>query len=196
MGTYLVVFLAAMAVDLIPVIGPPAWTVMVFLLMRFHLNPWLVLAVGVPGSTLGRYLLSLYIPHFSSRLIKARKSEELEFVGRKLGRKRWRSWLFVFVYTLTPLSTTALFTAAGIARISPLQILPPFFVGKFVSDAAMVLIGVHAAGDLSDLVHGAVSWKSLLTAGSGLLVIGLFLFLDWRALLQRKQVRFNFRIWK
>ena len=51
---YLVVFASALAVDLIPIIGPPAWTVMVLLLIKFNLNPWGVLAVGVPGSALGR----------------------------------------------------------------------------------------------------------------------------------------------
>ena len=54
-----------MAVDLIPIVAPPAWTLMAFLLVKYHLNPWLVLAVGVPGSALGRYLFSLYILTFS-----------------------------------------------------------------------------------------------------------------------------------
>jgi hypothetical protein len=59
MWLYVAVFLAALAVDLIPIFGPPAWTAMVFFVMKFDLNPWAVLDVGVPGSALGRYLLSL-----------------------------------------------------------------------------------------------------------------------------------------
>src|ERR1700682_1155358 len=100
MWLYLLVFLSALAVDLIPVIGPPAWTVMVFLLMKFDLNPWGVLAAGVPGSALGRYLLSLYIPKLSSKFLKRRKNEELQFVGKKLAPNNWRTWLFLFIYTL------------------------------------------------------------------------------------------------
>ena len=41
---YLFVSLGSLAVDLIPVVAPPAWTVMAFLLVKYHLNPWLVLA--------------------------------------------------------------------------------------------------------------------------------------------------------
>jgi membrane protein DedA with SNARE-associated domain len=193
---YLVVFLASLAVDLIPVIGPPAWTAMVFLLVKYDLNPWIVLAVGVPGSTLGRYLLSLYIPKVSERLIKRHKNEELQFVGRKLNQKLWRSWVFVFTYSLLPLSTTALFTAAGIARVQPLQIIPPFFVGKFICDAVMLYAGRYATMNADELVHGAFSAKSLITAGVGLLILGLLLFLDWRVLLQRRKIAFNFRIWR
>ena len=109
--TYLFVFLGSLAVDLIPVVAPPAWTVMAFLLVKYHLNPWLVLAVGVPGSALGRYFFSLYIQKFSSKVIARQKQEELRYVGKKLDRRLWQTWLVVFGYTLSPLSTTALFTA-------------------------------------------------------------------------------------
>ena len=193
---YLVVFLSALAVDLIPVIAPPAWTVSVLLLVKFHLNPWVVLPLCVSGSTLGRYTLSLYIPQFANHFIKRTKKEELEFLGKKLAQKLWRSWAFVFIYTVTPLSSTALFTAAGIAKVNPLQTLPPFFCGKFLSDALMIFTGDYAATNFHDLVHGTFSPKGIVIAVVGLVIIGAFLFLDWRALLQKKKFRFNFKIWK
>ena len=193
---YLVVFASALAVDLIPIFGPPACAVMVLLLIKFNLNPWGVLAAGVPGSALGRFLLSLYIPKISNKFIKRRKNKDLEFVGKKLGQKTWRSWLFVFIYTLTPLSSTALFTAAGVAKIKPGQIVPPFLLGKFISDAVMILTGRYAAGNASGLVHGTFSLKGIVTAVVGLLVIGAFLFIDWRVLLEKRKLKFNFKIWK
>ena len=52
MWLYGVVFLSALAVDVIPLIAPPAWTVALFLLVKFHLNPWIVLPFCVSGSTL------------------------------------------------------------------------------------------------------------------------------------------------
>jgi hypothetical protein len=39
MWPYLVVFVAALAVDTIPVFAPPAWILLVILLVKFHLNP-------------------------------------------------------------------------------------------------------------------------------------------------------------
>jgi membrane protein YqaA with SNARE-associated domain len=193
---YPVVFLAALGVDLIPVFAPPAWTVMVVLLVKFDLNPWIVLFVGVTGSALGRYVFSLYIPKVSGKLIKRRKDQELEFVGKKLAQSRWKTWTFVFLYTVTPLSTTALFTAAGMAKIHPVQTVPPFFVGKLLSDGLMILMGKHLSSNAGDFWHSLISPKGIVTMVLGLVVIGGLLFIDWRTLLQRKKLKFNFKIWK
>jgi len=196
MWPYVLMFFAALATDLIPVVGPPVWTVMVFMVVKFDLNPWLVLVVGVPGSVLGRYGLSLYIAQLLGKVIKQTKSDEMKWVGQKLNGSIWRSWPFVLVYSLLPMSTTALFSAAGLARIKPIQILPPFFVGKFVSDGIMLFTGRYAIRSSVDLVYGTFSWQGVITIVAGLLVLTAFLFLDWRALLQRKKVALNFRIWK
>lgn len=193
---YALVFVLSFAVDVVPIIGPPAWTVMLFFVVRYDPNPWLVLVAGVPGSTLGRYCMSRYIPRFSDRYIKRRKTEELQFVGRKLGQKLWRSWLFVLAYSLTPLSTTALFAAAGIARIPAMQIVPPFFVGKFASDAFMLFTSAYAARGAENIWHGVLSFKGLLAIGGGLVAVATVLFLDWRVLLQERRIEFNFRIWR
>jgi membrane protein DedA with SNARE-associated domain len=193
---YLVVFVASFAVDLIPIIGPPAWTVMLVLAAKYDLNLWGVLLAGVPGSALGRYVLSLYIPKLSDKLLKRQKNEDLQFLGNKLGQTRWKSWTFVFLYTLMPLPSTPLFTAAGVARIHPGEIVPPFFAGKFISDAIMVVLGITAASSLKDVLHGTFSTKGIVTAVVGLLLIAALLFVDWRVLLEDKKLRLHFKIWK
>ena len=193
---YGVVFLAALAVDIIPLLAPPAWTIAVFLLVKFHLNPLIVLLLCASGSTLGRYLMSLYIPRFANLFIKRRKTDELEFLGKKLSQSLWQSWLFVLIYAVTPLSTTALFMAAGVAKVKPSHTLPPFFCGKFLSDAIMIFTGFYAANNFKALVNGIYSPKAIVMLALGLVVIAWFLFLDWRALLQQKKFKFNFKIWK
>ncbi len=190
---YLAVFLSAFAVDLIPVVAPPAWTLMVFCLVKFDLNPWAVLGLGVAGSTLGRYIFSLYVPKIAKRLIKDEKREELEFMGEKLSQKLWQSWTFVFIYTLTPLSTSALFTAAAVAKVKAWRTVPPFFFGKFVSDGIMIVTGHYAVKDLAGSI---LSPEGLIIAAVGFLIIGCFLFVDWRTLLQKRKFQFNFKIWK
>jgi membrane protein YqaA with SNARE-associated domain len=193
---YLWAFIVGVGFDAIPVIGPPVWTGLVLLVIKFDANPWLVLAAGVPGSVLGRYLLSLYTPWLSKKIIKARKNHEMQFVGRRLKQKLWQSWTFVLIYSLSPLPTTPLFSAAGLARIPAMQIIPPFFVGKFISDTFMVFTGRSAISSLSDLVHGTFSLKGIITAVISVLIILGFLFLDWRTLLEKKKLRFNVHIWK
>jgi membrane protein DedA with SNARE-associated domain len=196
MWYYILVFLSSFIVDLIPVAGPPAWTVMVFFQMRYHLNVWAVLVIGVIGSTLGRYLLSLYIPWLSARYLKAQKNEDLQYIGQRLADDGWKIQAFVLLYTLMPLPSTPLFTAAGIARIRAMHILPAFFVGKFTSDMVMVLTGNYVANNAESIMEGFVTWKSISGTVIGILVVCVFLFIDWRTLLQQKKFRLSFKIFK
>jgi len=181
---------------MVPIMAPPAWTVMAFCIVKYELNPWLTLAIGVPASALGRYLFSLYIPKFSDKVLAKRKKEELSYVGKKLKGRLWQTWVFVFGYTLSPLSTTALFTAAGMSKVPVWHLLPPFFVGKFISDAMMVKAGQYASGSLKDMLHGVVSPKNLIIAAITLVVTAAFMFIDWHALLVKKSLRFNFSVFK
>ena len=193
---YLFVFLGSLAVDLIPVVAPPAWMVIAFMVVRYDLNPWVALAVGVPGSALGRYFFSLYIPRFSKQLVSRRKNDELTWVGKKLGKRLWQTWAAVFVYSVSPLSTTVLFTAAGMAKVPVLKIMPPFLAGKFISDTVMVMAGRYAAPSIGGMFHGAFGWKSIVTTVVTLLITGAFLFIDWNALIGKKTLKLNFSIWK
>jgi membrane protein DedA with SNARE-associated domain len=193
---YLLVFFGSLGVDMIPIMAPPAWTIMAFCIVKYQLNPWIVLAIGVPASALGRYLFSLYIPRFSEKVLARRKKEDLTYVGKKLKGRLWQTWAFVFGYTLSPLSTTALFTAAGMTRIPVWHMLPPFLGGKFISDALMIKAGKYAAGNLTGVFHGVFSPKSLLIAAITLIVTAAFLFINWHSLVAQKKLEFNFSVFK
>jgi membrane protein DedA with SNARE-associated domain len=169
---------------------------MVFCQIKYQLNVWLVIGVGVTGSTIGRYLLALYMPYLSSKIISSKKDQDLRFVGQQLNKRKWQVQLFVFIYTLIPVPTTPLFTAIGMARINPITVLPAFFIGKFASDALMVHAGKFAAENIELLVKGLLSWKTILGTSVGLLLLFIFLFIDWRMLLEHKKFRLSFRIWK
>jgi membrane protein YqaA with SNARE-associated domain len=196
MWPYLLVFLAALAVDTIPIFAPPAWILLVVLLVKFKLDPWLTVTIGVTGSTIGRYILTRYIPKISSSIVNRQEDANLRYIGSKIGKAKWSSAVFVFLYTLTPLSTTALFTAVAMARIRPWHIFVPFFLGRLITDGLLVLSGKYASGNLTGLLHGQANWKTVITLLAGLLVIGAFLFVDWRQLLEHKKVRFRFNIFR
>ena len=193
---YILVLFAALLVDIIPFFGPPAWSVMVFFQIKFHLNIWFVLIAGVIGSTIGRYLLTLYVPWLTKKFINRRKDEDLQLLGKKLGARKWEIPLFVFIYTLVPVPTTPLFTAIAMAKIKPLVVIPPFFAGKFISDMMMVYAGKYAAENALSLVHGLLSWKTIAGASAGLIFILAILFIDWSSLMLKKKLRLNFSIWK
>ena len=154
------------------------------------------MVIGVTGSTIGRYLLTRYVPRISSRLVNRREDMNLRYIGTRIGKAKWSSAVFVFLYTLTPLSTTALFTAVAMARIRPWHILVPFFFGRLITDGVLVFSGKYASASLADLIHGQANWKTVLTLVAGIVVISLFLFIDWRRLLEHKKLRFRFKILK
>jgi len=193
---YVLVFFASILVDVIPFIGPPAWMVMVFFQIKFDLNMWIVLVAGVTGSTIGRYLLTLYIPKLTSKVVNRHKDEDLQFLGQKLSAETWKISLFVFIYTLIPVPTTPLFTAIAFARIKPIIVIPPFYVGKFISDMMMVYAGKYAAENTISLAQGLLSWKTITGAILGLILISAILFIDWSTLLIKKKLRLQFNIWK
>ena len=193
---YVLVFISSLLVDLIPFIGPPAWSVMVFFQIKFHLNIWLVLVAGVVGSAIGRYLMTLYIPLLTAKVINDKKDAELKFLGEKLSGEKWKIPLIVFIYTLIPVPTTPLFTAIAMAKIKPIVVIPPFFVGKFISDMVMVYLGKYAAENTIDMMHGLISWKTIAGLVIGLILIFSVLFIDWYSLLLKKKLKFNFSIWK
>jgi membrane protein YqaA with SNARE-associated domain len=196
MWYYVFVFIGSFIVDSVPFIGPPAWTVMVFFQMRYNLNIWIVLIVGVLGSALGRYILSKYISFFSAKFIKAGKNEDIQFIGKKLAGNSWKVQLFVLLYTLMPLPSTPLFTASGMAKIKTWQIIPAFLIGKFTSDMVMVLTGDYAAKNAQEIVHGLLSWKTISGTALGIILVFVFLFIDWHMLLKEKKFRLSFHIWK
>ena len=193
--SYFWVFVGAMLVDIVPLPLPPAFTVMIFLQIKFHLNIGIVIATGVSGSILGRYLLTLYIPKLSDRIFRPGTNEDIQFLGARLKQKGWKSQLTILAYSLMPLPTTPLFLASGMAKMKPLFIIPAFTIGKVISDTVAVLIGKYATENTESLVEGFISWKSITGFALGLLLVFALLFIDWRTLIQQKKLVIRFNIW-
>ena len=193
---YLLVFLGAFLFDVVPFPFPPAFTIMIFLQIMFDLNIWWVIVIGVAGSISGRYILTLYIPFLAGKIFKRTKNEDVEFLGKKMKEKGWKSQMVIIAYSLLPLPTTPLFLAGGMAKLKPLYIIPAFFIGKFISDTIVVHLGKYAAEHVKNLIEEALSWKSITSLAMGLLLLGALLFVDWRSLIQKRKFQLKFKIWK
>lgn len=193
---YVLVFFTTFINDVVPFPLPPAFIMIVIWQIYFGLNIWIVITVGVLGSIMGRYILTLYIPKLSGRLFKPSKNEDVQYLGHKMKEKGWKSQLFILMYSLLPLPTTPLFIAGGMARMRPYYILPMFVVGKFTSDTVAVLIGKYATENAEELLMGLISWKSITGLLLGILLIAALLFIDWRTLLQERKLALRFDIWK
>lgn len=193
---YLLVFLGAFLFDVVPFPFLPAFSIMVPLQIMYNLNPWWVICIGVAGSILGRFILTLYIPLLADKIFKQDKNNDVEFLGSKLKEKGWKSQTVIVAYSLLPLPTTPLFLASGMAKIKPLYIIPAFFLGKFISDAVAVNFGNYAVQNFDAVLHNLLSWKSITSIALGIVLLFALLFIDWRTLIQKKKFQLKFKIWK
>ena len=193
---YALVLVGAFLVDVVPIPFPPAFSIMIPLQILYDLNVWGVIVIGVIGSIAGRYVLTLYIPLLADKIFKPEKNKEVRYLGELMKKKQWKSQLIIVLYSLLPLPTTPLFLAGGMARLKPIQIIPAFFIGKFISDSIAIHLGKVASENFQDMIHAAFSWKSIASLLLGILLIATLLFVDWLSLLQKKEFKLNFKIWK
>jgi membrane protein YqaA with SNARE-associated domain len=193
---YLLLFLAVVFENALPAFAPPTWTILVFAYAKFDLNIYLTVLSGVMGATLGRAILTHYINWFSHKIFNEEQHKNLGYLGNKFGHTASRNFIFIFLYCLTPLSTTALFVAAGMAKIKIRFILLGFFFGRLVSYTVLVLSTKALSANISDISKGILSWKSILSSVVAISILLLFIFIDWAKLFEEKKLRLNFKVWK
>lgn len=193
---YLLVFIGALLFDIAPFPFPPAFTIMVFFQIFYSLNVWLVIIIGVAGSVLGRYILLLYAPFIAKKYLKDSKNEDIQFLGKQMKENKWKGQIVVLAYSLLPLPTTPLFLGAGISKLRPIYIIPAFLIGKFTSDSIALHAGKYASENTQNIIDNAFSWQSIVGILIFLLLIFCLLFIDWRTLIQKNKLLWDFKIWK
>lgn len=193
---YILIFLGALLFDVVPFPFPPAFTIMVFFQIVFQLDVWVVIVVGVAGSVIGRYIVLLYAPLIARKYLKVSKNKDIQFLGEKMRENKWKGQMVILAYSLLPIPTTPLFLGAGISNLKPIYIIPAFLIGKFTSDAIALHAGKYASENAQSIIDNALSWQSIASLVLGLLLIFCLLFVDWRTLIQKGKLVFNFRILK
>jgi len=60
---FILIYAGSLLIDCIPVFAPPAWMFMLYILMKYHLNPVTVAVVGTAGTVSGRLIyMSIIVP--------------------------------------------------------------------------------------------------------------------------------------
>lgn len=193
---YLLVFLGALLFDIVPFPFLPAFTIMMFLQLIYELDVWWVIIIGVVGSVMGRYILLLYAPLISNKYLNPSKNRDIQFLGEKMNENKWKGQLFILAYSLLPLPTTPLFLGAGISKLKPRYIIPAFIIGKFTSDTVALLLGKYASENIESIIDNTFSWQSIASLILSVILLFCLFFIDWRTLIQKKKLVFNFKIWK
>lgn len=193
---YLILFLVVILVNSIPFFAPPTWGVLVLFFVRYKLEITLVVLFGVFAATLGRYILSYYINKFADLIFNKKAEENLGYLGEKLGKTQEQNFIFTFLYSLTPLSTNALFIAVSMAKLKIKPVIAGFFCGRLVSYTVLILTTGVVAKNISDLLSGVLSIKNIIATFVGLIVLLGFIFIDWKTLFIYKHLRLDFKVWR
>ncbi len=193
---YLELLGLVLLVNIAPAFVPPTWTILVYFIVKHNLYLPLVVVCGVAAATLGRFILSKYIGIISHSLFNDEQIENIGYIGKRLGKTKKANFFFTFLYSLTPLSTTALFVAAGIAKIRMDMVLLGFFLGRVVSYTVLATSARALSSNMVSADGGGLTWGSIVKILLAAIVFLVFIFIDWKALLENKKIRIKWHIWR
>ena len=181
MTSALVVVAVVLGVNLMPVLGPPTWLVLV--LLRLHLQVPLVplVLLGSASATAGRILLALGTRALS-RHLPQRRVARLRAAGELVGQHRGRAAAGLGLFLLSPLPSAQLFEAAGIMHLALRPLAIAFALGRLASYS--VYAGAATVVDTSygDAFRDSLtSWPSLVLQGALLVGIWQLSRVDWLA---------------
>ncbi len=156
----------------------------------------MVIIIAVIGASIGRYFLYSYVRKFSEIIFNEWEESNLKYLGDRIGSTPKRNFIFTFIYSITPLSTTALFVAASIARVNRKILILGFMFGRLISYTFLAFSSQIVVSGISELKLNPFSWQALISTMIGLGLLLLFAFIDWKELLENKKLKLNFQVWR
>jgi hypothetical protein len=194
---YAITFVLVFVVNLIPIFGPPTWTILSFIVFNYHTSipslPLLVI-VGVVAAAAGRYGLILSSRKvIRNRLLSIKAKENIDHLYSHFKRGKWVASGIFLLDALTPLPSDQLFIAFGLTKFRARYALIPFICGRLVTYSIWVYTADFVSKSVSVSSLGVFSFLS----GSVILVelvliflIYLFVKIDWQHLFLTHRFRF------
>lgn len=184
---YLALVAAILIANAVPAFAPPTWTILIFFLINYDLNPIALVILGVTSATAGRGFLAWYFRKFA-HLVPTRFSKNMEFAGRYFQKDSGKKYAILALFLLSPISSAQLFEAAGFMKTVALKpLLAAFAVGRTVSYTTYVSgAAVLAASNFGDvIIHELRSPLAIATQIA--MIIGLVALgsVDWKKRLKR-----------
>jgi membrane protein YqaA with SNARE-associated domain len=185
---YLAVGAVVAAMTLTPLPLPPTWLLLVYAQVEFDLAAVPLVLAGALGATLGRTGLAALARHFGDRLLRPATRANVDYLAGRLGGTRSRLGMAALL-AASPPPSGALFTAAGILRVSLPLVAVSSFVGRASTYGLGVALGGVAAAQAADRLRESVGPLSAAVGVAAVAaVLWLLVRLDWRALLERRRL--------
>jgi membrane protein YqaA with SNARE-associated domain len=156
MTTYLLLALIVFGVSLIPIFGPPVWSVLVLAKFRWDLNPVSLVLIGATVSAFGRYAIARGASRLQ-RYVPKRAKENLEAAHALLQGHRKGIFALLAVFVVSPLPSGQLFIAAGLLRMQLWMVTTAYVFGRLVSYSLYVgaaSVAEYSTGDVLKKIWG------------------------------------------
>ena len=187
MEFYITLVIAILIANALPAFAPPTWTILVFFLFNYDLNPVALVILGVIAATAGRGFLAWYFRKFA-HLIPTRFSKNMEYAGHYFQKDSGKKYAVLALFLISPISSAQLFEAAGFMKSVALKpLLATFAVGRTFSYSTYVSgAAVLAASNFGDVIIHEL--RSPLAIGTQIaMIIGLVALgsVDWKKRVKR-----------
>lgn len=143
--------------NVLPAFAPPTWTVLVFFRLKYDIPAAALVVVGAASAACGRFVLASAFRRLGSHLPERRRTD-LEAVGTVLTEGRRGRWGVLALFLLSPLPSTQLFEAAGLApqvRLVPVTLA--FFAGRLVTYSLYVGGATLAKDTLTQILREGIT---------------------------------------
>ncbi|MFM8593209.1 MAG: hypothetical protein ACKOCK_02300 [Chloroflexota bacterium] len=186
MMEWLLIYLIAALLNLIPLFMPPTWALLAF----FHINRELdvvpLAVVGALGAVTGRAGLALLARSWGPRIVPARWQHNITALSDQLRSHPSLGLPALALFALGPIPSSQLLIAAGLARTPLAPVLLVFGLARFVSYILWVEAANLTVTKLSDLFSSKVGGGAAILAQIvGFAILIAIMQVDWASLFQR-----------
>lgn len=148
MSHYFLAIAVIAGANLLPAFAPPTWSILVFFTLRYHMNPVVLVLLGVLSATLGRAILANIFRATRGWLPKGYVAN-MERIGAKIEENPKRAFGLLTLFFLSPISSAQLFEAAGIIKTIALGPLFLAFAGGRLISYSIYVSGASALKETS-----------------------------------------------
>lgn len=132
LSEYLILSVLIFGMNIIPVLMPPTWVVLLFFYRFYHLSLAPTVIVGAISAISGRIILAHLASLFSPYLQK-KSRENLLSLGNYFNSHIQLSIPLFLTYAFMPISSNYVYIAAGLARVNLKLLAVSFFFGRLIS---------------------------------------------------------------
>lgn len=178
---YVVLFAVVFGVNLLPALGPPTWSILVFYGLRSNGPVVPAVFTAALAAATGRFLLASGFRRLRSHL-PSRTIQNLAAAKDALERRK-RSYLIgLGLFAVSPLPSAQLFEAAGLTELPLAGFTFTFFIGRVISYALYISMAhTLRASSLGEAFADTLS-NPLAIAIQALMIAALVALtqIDWR----------------